>query len=79
MHGNILCHLVLLAGSVVNLCLSCVFFFDVGSVLLSFCHLLVTLFPLGDGGVLVAVTVCVVLNSAEYYLLPVVSVGYLLA
>ena len=41
--------------------------------------LLVTLFPLSDGGVLVAVTTCAVLRGGGYYLVPALSVAYLLA
>jgi hypothetical protein len=40
--------------------------------------LLVTLFPLSDGGVLVAVTTCAVLRGGGCYSVPAVSVAYLL-
>jgi hypothetical protein len=37
------------------------------------------LFPLSDGGVLVAVSTCAVLRGGGYYLVPALSVAYLLA
>jgi hypothetical protein len=40
---------------------------------------LVTLFPLSDGGVLVALSTCAVLRGGGYYLVPALSVAYLLA
>jgi hypothetical protein len=72
MHGNIHCHLVLRGVKIVtSLYLSCVFSSVVGSVLQYFFWLLVTLFPLSDGGVLVAVTTtCAVLRGCGYYLVP---------
>jgi hypothetical protein len=85
MHGNIHCHLatlVLLAGSeIVNLCnyLVCLSYlcFLLGHRFCTtvFDWLLVTLFPLSDGGVLVAVTTCAVLRGGGYYLVPAVECG----
>jgi hypothetical protein len=69
-----------LAGSgIVNLCLSCVFFLGRRSVPYCFFWLLVTLFPLGDGGVrasvLMRLYVCDYLCGVErWWILFVASV-----
>jgi hypothetical protein len=43
-----------------------------------FCFFLGRRFPLSDGGVLVAVSTCAVLRGGGYYLVPALSVAYLL-